>query len=106
MIPYEDSDFAVIKSKPIKSKFTLEDTSEQIDDPSVTATKQKKNRLATIHERLGHFSFARLKLLSRAGLIPKDLANIDAPVCPGCAYGKAHRKPWRHKGINNRKQLR
>jgi hypothetical protein len=84
----------------------LEDTSEQIDDPSVTATKQKQNRLATIHERLGHFSFARLKLLSRAGLIPKDLANVDAPVCPGCAYGKAHRKPWRHKGINNRKQLR
>jgi hypothetical protein len=27
--------------------------------------------------------------------------HIDPPVCPGCAYGKAHRHPWRHKGSRN-----
>jgi hypothetical protein len=57
----------------------------QTEDTSVTATKKKHNRLATTHERLGHFSYTRLKLLSRAGLMPKDLANVDAHVCPGCA---------------------
>jgi hypothetical protein len=51
-------------------------------------------------------SFARLRLLSNAGHIPKELANVDFPVCPGCAYGKAHRRPWRHKGIKNCKRLR
>jgi hypothetical protein len=45
-------------------------------------------------------------LLASAGHIPKELANVDFPVCPGCAYGKAHRRPWHYKGIKNRKRLR
>ena len=44
--------------------------------------------------------------MARAGLISKNLANIDPSTCPGCAYGKSHRKPWRCKGICNRKTLR
>jgi hypothetical protein len=32
--------------------------------------------------------------------------NVDPPTCPGCAYGKAHQRPWRHKGIHNHKKLR
>ena len=44
--------------------------------------------------------------MARSGLIPKDLATIDPPTCPGCAYGKARRKQWRHKGDRNRKQIR
>ena len=39
-------------------------------------------------------------------MIPRDLANVDSPTCPGCAYGKAHRKPWRRKGVRNRKSLK
>ena len=38
-------------------------------------------------------------MLARVGLIPRDLADIPYPTCPGCgAYGKAHRKPFRTKG--------
>ena len=44
--------------------------------------------------------------MARAGLIPRDLATVDPPTCPGCAYGKAHKKPWRSKGIRNRKSIR
>ena len=44
--------------------------------------------------------------MARAGLISKDLANIDPPTCPGCAYRKSHRKPWRQKGTRNRKNIR
>ena len=63
--------------------------------------KWKQTRLATIHEKLWHLSFPRLKLLARSGIIPRELANVDPPTCPGCAYGKAHRKPWRSKGLKN-----
>eukprot|EP00980_Cylindrotheca_fusiformis_P016665 scaffold5012_cov160-Cylindrotheca_fusiformis.AAC.2 len=43
--------------------------------------------------------------MAKAGYIPSELANVDPPKCPGCAYGKAHRIPWRHKGAakKNRK---
>jgi hypothetical protein len=78
----------------------------ELEDPNVAMFKRKQSRLATIHERLGHLSYARLKLMARAGLIPKDLANVDSPTCPGCAYGKAHRRPWRHKGIHDHNKLR
>jgi hypothetical protein len=44
--------------------------------------------------------------MARTILIPHDLANVDPPTCPGCAYGKAHRRPWRHKGIRNHHKLR
>ena len=39
-------------------------------------------------------------------LIPKDLAAVDQPVCPGFVYGKAHRRIWRHKVISNLKFIR
>ena len=44
--------------------------------------------------------------MDRASLISQELANVDSPTCPGCAYGKAHRKPWRRKGVRNRKILK
>ena len=59
--------------------------------------KQKQQILATIHERLEHLRFAKLKLLSIEGLITRDLSNIDPPTCPGYTYGKSHHRPWRHK---------
>ena len=55
-------------------------------------------RLLTIHEKLGHLSFSILRLLAKCGIIPRDLVDVHPPMCPGCAYGKAHRKPCRHKG--------
>ena len=44
--------------------------------------------------------------MAKCNLIPKDLSTVDPPTCPGCAYGKAHRRPWRHKGIANLKSIR
>ena len=67
---------------------------------------QKQARLSTIHEQLGYPIFHRLKLLPRALIISKELDNAYAPICPGCAYGKAHHKPTRSKGAKNKKQLR
>lgn len=75
------------------SRFNVDQEPLPPEDPSIAATKRNQHRLFVYHERFGHIGFARLKLLARAGLIPRELANVDAPVCPGCAYGKAHRKP-------------
>lgn len=55
---------------------------------------------------LGHLSFRTLKLMAKAGLVPRELANVPPPICPGCAYGKAHRKPWRSKGAQNKRSIR
>ena len=62
-------------------------------DPNIDLIRQKQHRLFVFHEKYGHLPFPRLQLMARAGLIPKELANVDPPTCPGCAYGKAHRKP-------------
>jgi hypothetical protein len=107
-IPYEDEDLEPAEAAPMKTAFELPTTinDEQTEDPAITAVKRKQSRLATIHEQLRHFSFHRLKLLAKAGLISRDLANVDPPTCPGCVYGKAHRKPWHWKGIKNRKHLK
>ena len=64
----------------------------------------KQASLSAIHEQLGQLSFYRLKLLYISGIISKELANMDAPICPGCVYGKIHRKPKQSKGVNNKNQ--
>jgi hypothetical protein len=102
VIPFLDQDFEPIRNTPQDMPFNLQDSDKFVDDAAVNLIRQKQQRLATIHEQLGHLSFSRLRLLAKARLIPHDLASVDPPTCPGCAYGKAHRKPWRHKGTNRR----
>ena len=97
--PSSADDFDHLKATPIEELFHLDSTIPLQDDPSIAATRRKQARLATLHEALGHFSFVRLKLLARAGLIARELADVEPPTCPGCAYGKAHRRLWRYKGI-------
>ena len=66
----------------------------------------KQHKIAVLHECFGHLSFSILKLMARAGLIYRELANINSPTCALCAYGKAHRKLWRQRGVRNRKILK
>ena len=65
----------------------------------------KQTRLSNIYYQLGHLSFRTLKLLARAGISPKELANMDVSICKGCVYGKAHRIPTISKVVKNTKQL-
>ena len=76
------------------------------EDPAIQSIRTKQHRLSVLHERYGHLSFPKLRLMARSGLIPKDLANVEPPTCPGCAYGKAHRKPWRTKGTRNLRPIK
>ena len=106
-IPYTDNNFDPLKSSPVTEPFSTDPSSSlPPDDRDIEIERQKKLRLLTIHERLGHVSFSVLKLLARCGLTPKDLTNVEPPQCPGCAYGKAHRKPTRYKGAKNKKMIK
>ena len=101
-----DEGLTPLKSSPLSSDFTKPPpTSTLQEDATLAVTRRKQLRLFTIHEQLGHLSFRTLRLMARCGLIPKDLASVDPPTCPGCAYGKAHRKQWRCKGARNRKHI-
>ena len=46
-------------------------------DPNIDLIRQKQHRLFVFHEKYGHLPFPRLQLMARAGLIPKELANVD-----------------------------
>ena len=103
---HNDTDFEPLKSTPTTETFTSKLSSQlPQDDRAIEIERQKQLRLLTIHERLGHVSFSILKLLARCGIIPKDLAHVHPPQCPGCAYGKAHRKPTRYKGVKNKNKI-
>ena len=56
-----------------------------------------KAELLWWHHRLGHTSFALLKLLAELGEIPKPLAKVTPPFCAGCQFGAKTKKPWRTK---------
>jgi hypothetical protein len=90
-IPFNNDDFEGAPPDPFTADFNL--SSELMSssvDPNVAMMRRKQHQLAVEHERgFGHLSFSKLQLMARAGLIAPDLANIDPPTCPGCAYGKA-----------------
>ena len=91
-ISFNDNFFASEPASPIESDFTLPPSSKRAieEDPTITLVHRKQHKLAVLHERFGHLSFSILKLMARAGLISGELANVDSPMCPGCAYSKAH----------------
>ena len=41
-----------------------------------------------------HSPFKCLQNMARQGLLPQRLERAWPPLCSGCAYGKATRKPW------------
>jgi len=67
----------------------------QADDP--------KAELLRWHYRLGHLPFAKIQAMAKAGDIPRRLASIKPPVCPGCLFGAMTRVPKpRRDGIGQR----
>lgn len=97
----------VLKRSPVASNFkTATEADVPAEDRNIALLRRKQLRLLTIHEKLGHISFSILKLMARCNIIPRELADVPPPVCPGCAYGKAHRRKKRHKGARNKKKLR
>jgi hypothetical protein len=49
------------------------------------------------HQKFGHLSPKKIKLMAQQGLLPPRLAKCPIPLCTACLYGKASKQPWRHK---------
>ena len=77
--------------------------------PSLNET-DKRTLMLRWHYRLGHMPFNHMRASARGGLLDPRLATVhDNPFCPGCQFGKATRRPWRHrskKKDGSRKKLR
>ena len=77
--------------------------------PTLNET-DKRTLMLRWHYRLGHMPFNHLKACAKANLIDPRLATVqEHPFCPGCQFGKATRRQWRHrsrKKDGSRKKLR
>ncbi|CAJ1938910.1 unnamed protein product [Cylindrotheca closterium] len=90
---------AVLEDFNFESLLTGEwdDTAPEATLPSLNET-DKKTLLLRWHYRLGHMPFKHLKASAKEGLIDRRLATIkEFPFCPGCQFGKATRRQWRHR---------
>ena len=108
VIPFSDQDFEnYTRTEPTTVHFpeAYERASLPPQDANLIQEQRRKARFMEIHEKLGHISYPKMKLLSKAGLIPRDLQYVDPPTCPGCAYAKAHRKRS-NKKIGNRRPIK
>ena len=56
------------------------------------------------HQRLGHISPKKIKIMAECDILPKRLATCCVPMCTTCMFGKAMKKPWRAKTPQNRDQ--
>ena len=108
LIRYNSKDFEYISNAPQNTE-SLTSPKQLISlevDLSISSINQKHQRLATIYERLGNLSFAKPKLLSRSGLTPRYLFNIDPLTFPVYSHGKPHRRPWCNKTRNIPRQYK
>lgn len=90
------SEGAAPRTTPLTSKFDSPHKIPETKDDDKLLVSDEKLKME-YHEKLGHLPFAQLDSLSEQGILPRKLAKIKSPKCPGCIYGKAHRKPWRTK---------
>jgi hypothetical protein len=67
------------------------------DDSERLAAANPQAELLRWHYRLGHMSFAKLKLMSALGILPRRLSSVHPPKCAGCIYGAMTKRPWRTK---------
>ena len=60
------------------------------------------------HDRLGHMSFSDMDKLVKGGVLNKKFAAFRdrKMMCPSCMFGNMKKRPWRVKGVANRRFIR
>ena len=82
-------------------------TKEQLEElAKPTSLSPEQQELMSYHLRFHHLPFFILHRLAQLGIIPRRLRKLkdNPPHCPSCAFGQAHRKPWRSKRTNAEKK--
>jgi hypothetical protein len=67
------------------------------DDSERLAATNPQSELLRWQQRLGHTSFAKLKLRSDLVILPRRPSSVQPPKCAGCIYGAMIKRPWRTK---------
>jgi hypothetical protein len=100
---------------PTNTNYTTENVADFVSTdltPTPTLVEEEQEHIAATtnrgemlrwHYRLGHLSFAKIKLLALLNVLPRRLALVKPPKCACCIYGKMTKQPWRTKAKNNRK---
>lgn len=73
-------------------------------EPTDSEDRQPSNVAAEFlryHLKFNHCSPRRIQMMAKLGLLPRRLAKCDIPVCSACQFGKASRRPWRQKTVQN-----
>ena len=103
----QDPTFDGSDSLPKATSFSLDGPT--FGRPAPVVVEDEEDRQTTnvtaeflrYHQKFNHCSPKRMQLLARVGVIPRRLARCPVPVCSSCLYGKATRRPWRHKTNDN-----
>ena len=61
-------------------------------------------QLLQFHNKYGYIPFSRLQQMAKDNIIPSHLQHASIPACGVCLYGRATRRPWRHKTPKNTRQ--
>ena len=75
-------------------------------DERLLSANNPQAELLRWHYRLGHISFARLRILALLGTIPRKLIHAKTPKCAGCMYGAMTKRPWRTKAQQNKSKIK
>ena len=98
---HDDIDIACIPTN--ENDYAKEIPSLSNDDLSflahLTALSQEDQDWLYHHNRLNHLSRNEMYKLAVVSVIPKRIAKyrLKSLFCASCAFGKAHRRQWKHK---------
>ena len=87
--------------RKLTNTFNLNGPPSTLSSTPKSTMSNKAREMLKLHHRLGHIPFAKMKLMAKQGLIPKDFATCEVPVCSACLYAKQTRRPWRQKPLKN-----
>ena len=76
-------------------------TNDVVVDEEDRQDTTSAGKLLKIHYTFGHMSFAKLQVMAKMGIIPKQLAKIDPPTSSASLYSKIIKKAWRSKSPEN-----
>ena len=94
----DESDDEDSRDEPLTTDFDLNGPSDsKANDESYEENPNASTEFLKWHQRLGHISPNKMRVMAKIGILPKRLASCEIPMCTSCLYGKATRRPWRGK---------
>ena len=95
----EIEDPRAFPSEPVPTSFDLDGPTPEgavpviIEDEEDRQVTSDAALFLQYHQRFSHISPAKIQLMAKSGIIPKQLAHCAIPVCSACLYGKASKQP-------------